>query len=287
MCIRDSQRRLRTPVNQNDYIVGAGASLFQVESFQIARPGYAFQVGDVFKPIGLVTAIGYDKPITEFELEVVETFNDSISSWSFGEMNFIDSISLLQDGSRTRFPLFLNGQLLSFEIDASNALSSAINLDAVLIIFVNGVLQTPGVAYQFNGGTSFIFTEAPDAGDDVDIFFYLGQNGVDVSVINVNETIKIGDLVRVYEHPLHALTSNQDRGRTVTELSGSDTLETDTYTGPGINDSIFRPFEWTKQKKDLYVGGIFISKNRDSLEPFVYPTAKLLEIFLLRTQQYL
>ena len=270
------QRRLSSSIRQNDYIVGAGASLFNVESFEISRPGYAFQVGDVFKPVGLVTAIGYDIPISEFQLEVVEVFNDLMSAWSFGEMNFIDSISLLQDGTRVRFPLIYNGSLLSFEIDVNNPLSGAINLDAVLMIFVNGVLQQPGIAYQFNGGTTFTFTEAPDPEDQVDIFFYLGENGVDVTLVNINETIKVGDSVRVYKHPSYTSTVDQDRNRTITEISGSDTLETDTYVGPGINEQTFRPIEWEKQKKDLFVGGTFVSKNRDSLEPFVYPTARII-----------
>ena len=47
----------------------------------------------------------------------------------------------LQDGQKTRFPLFFNGQLLSFEKDLTNATSQLIDLDAVLFVFINGVLQ--------------------------------------------------------------------------------------------------------------------------------------------------
>ena len=72
-------------------------------------------------------------------------------------LDFIDDIKLLQNGSRRRFPLFLNGQLISFEKDNNDALSSEIDLDAVLIIFVNGVIQTPKIAYQFTGGTTVLF----------------------------------------------------------------------------------------------------------------------------------
>ena len=84
---------------------------------------------------------------------------------------------------------FYNGELLSFEIDLANNLSSAINLDSVLLIFINGVLQTPGYAYQFTGGTSVIFTEAPRVNDDVDIFF-VGQKGVDVGITHCNRNLK-------------------------------------------------------------------------------------------------
>ena len=46
---------------------------------------------------------------------------------------------------------------LSFEIDEDNPESSLINLDSLLLIFINGVVQNPGEAYTFDGGTSFTF----------------------------------------------------------------------------------------------------------------------------------
>jgi len=256
--------------------VGIGSTLFVVESFQISRPGYAFQVGDVFKPIGLVTAKDYAQPLEEFKLEVVETFQDFFSAWSFGEMNYIDSISTLQNGTRTRFPLNYNGQLLSFEIDENNPLSSAINLDSVLLIFVNGVIQEPTYAYRFFGGTSFEFTEPPKASDKVDIFFYIGQNGVDISLIDINETIKIGDDVFVRKTPFYPSISDQERDRTIVDIISADTIETDLYVGAGINEQTYRPIEWIKQKVDKYIKGDVVYKIRDSLEPYVYPTAKII-----------
>jgi len=256
--------------------VGIGSTLFVVESFEVARPGHSFRVGDVMKVVGLVTAKDFAQPISEFQLEVVETFNDFFSSWSFGEMDYIDSTRLLQNGSRTRFPLYYNGQLLSFEIDPNAPLSGAIDLDAVLVIFVNGVLQQPGVAYQFNGGTSFIFTEPPKSSDKVDIFFYLGQDGVDVTLIDVNETIKIGDDVFVKKHPLYSTTQNQLRDRTIVDLLGSDSVETDIYVGTGINETTFKPFDWIKQKTDKYIKGDIVYKTRDILEPQIFPTAKII-----------
>ena len=44
----------------------------------------------------------------------LEIFNDQYSSWNFGQFDFIDSIKDLQDGSRTRFPIIYNSNLLSF-----------------------------------------------------------------------------------------------------------------------------------------------------------------------------
>ena len=193
-----------------------------------------------------------------------------------GAMDYIDDIKDYQDGVRKRFPLIYNGELLSFELDPNEPLSSAINLDAVLMIFINGVLQTPGYAYNFTGGTSFQFTRPPRKNDKVDIFFYLGQEGVDVEIIRVTETIKIGDDLFVQKHPLYQETVDQLDSRIVTKIASSKNVDTPIYTGPGINQNIFKPFSWTKQKKDFYVNGDALYKTRDSLEPRIYPTAKII-----------
>ena len=95
--------------------VGVGSTYHSVNSFSIARSGYSFRKGDVFKPVGLVTAAGLASPLSEFELTVLEVFNDNFAAWQFGELDFIDYIENYQDGLRVRFPLFYNGSILSFE----------------------------------------------------------------------------------------------------------------------------------------------------------------------------
>ena len=267
---------LNLKIGPSPSTVGIGSTLFLVESFEVSRPGYAFQIGDVFKPVGLVTAKDFSEPVSEFQLEVVETFQDYFSSWSFGEMNYIDSIETLQNGSRTRFPLYYNGQLLSFEINSNDPLSSTIDLNAVLLIFINGVIQQPGYAYNFSGGTSFEFSKPPKSYDKVDIFFYLGQNGVDVRIVDINETVKIGDDVFVGKHPFYPNTPTQTRNRTILDITGSDIIETDNYVGLGINEIDFRPIDWIKQKRDKYIKGDIVYKERDSIEPIIYPTARII-----------
>ena len=267
---------LNLKIGPSDSTVGIGSTLFLVESFEVSRSGYGFQIGDVFTPVGLVTALGYTEPLERFELVVTETFNDFFSAWSFGEMDYIDNIRFLQNGNRQRFPLYYNGELLSFEIDENDPLSTNIDLDALLLIFVNGVIQKPKYAYTFEGGTSFKFTEPPKPSDKVDIFFYVGQIGVDISLIDVNETIKIGDDVFVTKTPLHKLIPSQERQRTVVDIIGSDIIETDIYVGNGIDDTDFRPIDWYKQKVDKYIKGSIVYKTRDSLEPFIHPTAKII-----------
>ena len=119
----------------------------------------------------------------------------------------------MQNGSRKRFPLFYNDELLSFEIDKTHPLSTEIDLHSVLVIFVNGVLQTPGYSYQFDGGATFTFLEPPRAQDKVDVFFYVGQAGVDTLNVPVNETLKPGDDVRILKHPSLSDTVDQEKER--------------------------------------------------------------------------
>ena len=209
--------------------VGIGSTTFEISEFAIARPGHSFKVGDKFKPVGLVTAAHLSAPIQEFELEVTQIFSDKFSAWQFGELDFIDTIRNLQDGARKRFPLFFNGQLLSFEKDLTNSRSQLIDLNSILLIFVNGVLQKPGESYQFEGGTTFEFEEAPRAEAKVDIFFYKGQEGVDVDVADIQETVKVGDELRVFKHPV-GFTTSQEGERTINALLGAKLVETDIYT---------------------------------------------------------
>ena len=259
-----------------EHIAGTGATMFNIDTFKVVRNGYAFQVGDVLTVSGLVTAAHLTEPVADFQLEVTEVFNDFFSSWSFGELDYIDSVAGYQDGIRTRFPLYYENDLLSFELDPASDLSSAIDLDAVLVIFINGVLQKPGYAYNFTGGTSFTFSTAPKVNDKVDIFFYVGKDGVDVGITTVTETVKVGDDVFIKKHPLFQNTVDQLTSRTLTELLGSDTMETPTYTGPGINSSTFKPFDWIKQKKDKFINGDVVYKTRNSIEPLIFPTAKII-----------
>ena len=253
-------------------------ALSNVDRFEIARSGHSFSIGDKFQPVGLVTAQGLIRPRSDFELEVVETFNDYFSAWQFGQIDFIDTIKFMQDGGRRRFPLKYNGELLSFEKDDSDATSLEIDLNSVLLIFVNGVLQTPGYAYQFDGGATFTFTTAPKASDKIDIFFYTGATGIDTEQIDVLESVKPGDNVKIYKHPLHNNTTlDQERERVLVELRGSDIAETDTYTGVGITENTYKPMEWTKQKTDMVIKGDFVSKGRDTIKALVYPTAHIIQ----------
>ena len=254
---------------------GIGSTYFEVTGFNISRQGYNFQRGDVFKPVGLVTDSRLGSPLSEFKLTVLNTFTDSFAAWQFGEFDYIDSITNYQDGIRTRFPLYYNNELLSFEVQEG----SQVNLANALLIVINGVIQDPGVAYEFDGGTSFVFTTAPKAEDNVAIFFYRGTIGDDSELItDINETLKRGDSVQVLKNNSISGTISQNK-RTIFDLSFSDKFETNLYSEQGVDTENNKPLSWIKQKVDRKINGEDVYKTRDSIESLVYPTAKVIKNF--------
>ena len=251
---------------------------FEVTGFEISNQGYGFLEGDVVTVVGLVTDKNLSSPIEDFELTVLETFTDNFSYWNYGEQDYIDSIESLQDGIRTRFPLIYNGEQFSFEKNPNNEDSDAIDLNSILLIYVNTVLQVPGVSYNFNGGTSFEFTQAPLPKDRVDIYFYRGDRDNDSIIItSVSESIKPGDDLQITKNDVYNPDSRTQNIRLVTEIASSDTVRTNTYSGVGDIDSVRpRPVAWDKQKRDLFIYGQPTYKTRDSLESVVKPDASII-----------
>ncbi len=262
-------------------VTGIGSTFFTVKDFDLNNKGYNFKAGDVFKPVGLVTSrfINSSRLIDDFELTVLETYRDQYSSWNFGEFDYIDSIKDLQDNQRTRFPLYYNATLLSFELDRNHPDSSLIDLQNLLLIFINGVIQEPGEAYTFEGGTSFSFTTPPGPEDDISIFFYRGTNNVDCVQVSagssVKPTVKRGDVLQVFKTTSSGITTTQDP-RTLYAINSSDRVETNLYNGLGIDQRNFKPISWTKQKVDKKINGDIVHKTRDSIESLVYPAAKII-----------
>jgi len=255
------------------FATGTASTYFAVNNFSISRSGYSFKKGDVFTPVGLVTDRRLASPISEFKLTVLETFSDNFAAWQFGELDFIDSVKNYQDGRRVRFPLFYNGDLISFEKKNEN---SEINLANSLLIIINGVIQDPGVSYNFNGGTSFVFTEAPRPEDDIAIFFYRGTRDEDDTLVtNIFPSIERGDIVQVLKNNAVPESITQDK-RTVFDLTQSDKFETNPYSGDGITEISSGLLSWIKQKTDRVVNGEFVYKTRESILSQTYPTAKVI-----------
>ena len=256
---------------------GIGSTLFEVTGFKVVRNGYGFKPGDVVKAVGLVTAYGLTQPVSEFELTILSTFTDSFSAWQFGQMDYIDSVKTYQNGSRTRFPLYYNSQLLSFEKNASDPDSQLIDFNTLLIIFINGILQQPGVAYEFNGGTSFTFTQPPKPEDNVAIFFYRGSSD-DSTQVDVFETLKIGDSVQAFSNNNYLGITTTQEIRNIFDIPSADRIQTNNYFFQGINSQSDKQLNlsWIKQKVDKVIDGNTVSKARDSVESQVYPTARLI-----------
>ena len=254
----------------------APGSLFEVSEFKITRQGYGFEIGDVFKPVGLVTAKGLESPVKDFELTVVDVYYDTFASWQFGQLDFIDPIAPLQNGTRSVFPLRYNSELVSFEKDQTDLDSALIDLDAVLIVFLNGIIQEPRESYIFDGGSSIQFFEAPKPEDNISIFFYNGTRGVDSEQLNIAETIKIGDSVFVDRNSGIATSKAQASKRIVVDIPTADKLETNLYYNVGIDEFNYRPLNWIKQKRDLNINGDLVYKSRDSIEAMVFPTSRII-----------
>ena len=254
---------------------GIGSTLHQVTGFKIARTGYSFKNGDIFTPVGLVTDRSLVSPMSEFRLEVLDTFTDNFGSWQFGELDYIDSIRNLQDGTRTRFPLFYNNELLSFE----TATDSSIDLSICLLIMIDGVIQVPGEAYLFEGGTTFAFTAPPLPESKVDIFFYRGTRGQD-TVLNtsINQIIERGDDIQLLKNNAIRTTKSQSV-RSVFNLTSSDSIETNKYLDEGINETDFKPVDIIKQKVDKVLNGEVVHKTRDSIEGQIYPVGRVIADF--------
>ena len=123
-----------------------------------------------------------------------------------------------------------------------------------------------------------MFTEPPKAEDNVSIFFYRGS-AQDSTSINVFETIKEGDTVQVFSNNNSLGITTTQNSRTVSEITTSDKIKTNIYLEQGIDINNQKPLYWTKQKVDKIIDGEVISKARDSIEPQIYPTAKIIKNF--------
>ena len=263
---------LNIDVNANSS-TGIGSTYFAVNGFSITRSGYSFRKGDVFTPVGLVTAKDLASPISEYQFTVLDTFSDNFASWQFGELDYIDSIKNFQDGVRLIFPLNYNGSILSFEKPED----STIELENILIVIINGIIQEPGVSYIFDGGTSFSFTVPPKVEDKIDIFYYRGTRGVDdIQVNNIIPSLERGDDIRIFKNDTIAETITQNQ-RTIFDVSFSDKFETNLYVDQGVDEVNLKPMSWTKQKTDRRINGEFVYKTRQSIISQIYPTAKIIK----------
>ena len=259
--------------------VGAASSII---SFQITNFGYNYKIDDVLKieeggQAGILTDA--NKVVKDFELTVLDTFNDSFSGFTFGELEKLNSFEDQFDGVRRSFNLTKTIGAAETLITLRSAKGSPIRVEDNCLIFLNDILQVPFESYVFNGGSQVTFSEAPKSDDKVRIYYYRGSDH-DVVDVDILETVKTGDNLTINKYPDIGLDDVfQQEPRTVTGITTSDSVTTNTYIDAGITTvrTLQRPVTWKKQISDVVVNNIGIGKDRVELEPGIRPTAYLIK----------
>jgi len=252
-------------------VVGQGSS---VVDFEIINFGYGYGQNETLT-IGIGGTVGIPTNSSlayeEFQLTVDRTYSDSFSGWSIGNLLVLDQLDNLFDGIKRSFQITVNGLPRSIK----SKTGSNINVQSTLLVFINDILQVPGEGYTFKGGSYIDFSEAPKNGDKSKILFYQGTSDIDVISIDVLETIKPGDLIRLNDDNI----SYKQNERLVTSIVSIDTLETNSYSGPGISvdPNYARPVIWCKQTEDLFINGKEITKDRVLYEPLIYPNTRIIQ----------
>ena len=259
--------------------VGSASSII---SFQITNFGYNYKIDDVLKieeggQAGILTDA--NKVVKDFELTVLDTFNDSFSGFTFGELEKLNSFEDLFDGTRRSFNLTKTIGAAETLITLRAAKGSPIRVEDNCLIFLNDILQVPFESYVFNGGSQVTFSEAPKADDKVRIYYYRGSEH-DVIEVDILETVKTGDKLTINKYPDIGLDDVfQQDPRTITGITTSDAVTTNTYIDAGITTvrTLERPVTWKKQISDVVVNNIGIGKDRVELEPGIRPTAYIVK----------
>jgi len=256
-------------------VVGQGSSVID---FEIKNTGRGYGISEILTvPIGGPTGIPTDptKPFSEFKVTIQNTFTDEFTGWSIGALQVLDNIESLFDGATTTFPLRVAGNLVSIR----SSRGSKINVQDVLLIFVNDILQVPGKGYTFAGGSIITFTEAPKVGDTCKILFYKGSGDSDVVFRNIIETVKVGDeLTLGYDSDSGQTSVLQEDSRSVTSIDSTDIASTIPYFGPGNteDESLLRPVTWCRQTEDKIINEKEVGKDRELYEPVIVPFAYII-----------
>ena len=252
-------------------VVGQGSSVID---FEITNLGHGYGQGEILT-IGVGGTVGIPTdtslPFGEFQITIDRTYSDSFAGWSLGSLLVIDPLDSLFDGITVSFPIKVDGNQKTIRAKTG----SPIDVEATLLVFINDILQVPGQGYIFNGGSFITFTEAPKSGDTSKILFYQGTSSVDVVDVDILETIKVGDEVRLNDDNI----AFKEDGRVVFRINSSDSIDTNVYPGPGISldQNYERPLIWCRQTEDKFIDGSPVAKDRILYEPLIYPTSNIIQ----------
>jgi len=257
-------------------VVGQGSSVID---FTIINTGYGYGVGETLTvetggTTGIPTTSSTD--FSEFQLSIQEIDTDKFTGWSVGQLQVLDDVSNLFNGTRVTFPIQYAGETIS--ILASPG--SNIKIQDTLLVFINDILQVPGKGYLFKGGSTITFTEAPKVGDSLKLVFYRGTGSVDVIDREILETVKIGDTLQIgYDPYINQPSYYQEDERLVTDITSSNVVDTNPYYGPGnVDDSnLLRPVTWCLQTEDKFVNSKVVTKDRLLYEPLINPSSYIIK----------
>ena len=258
-----------------DIVVGQGSSVID---FELNNTGYGYGNGQILTvAVGGTTGIPTTTSFSgnEFQLTIDEVSTDKFSGWSVGTLQVLDSIESLIDGVRKDFQLKENGAITSIV----SSPGSKINVQDVLLVFVNTILQVPGQGYTFEGGSTITFTEALKIGDKVTILFYKGNGDSDVIFRDVIETVKKGDTLQLKHNAGDQPASLEEDVRSVFTVLSTGNVETNPYYGPGnTNDvTLERPVTWCRQTEDKIIDEVPTGKDRELYEPVINPSAYIIK----------
>lgn len=254
-----------------DVVVGQGSSVI---SFNIKNYGYSYSPGDVLTiETGGLTGIPSDlsKPFEDFYINIIDVVRDKFSGWYVGGLKLLDDISLEFDGERKTFFLKDNGNIFSI----LSKKGSNIDLKSLILIVLNDVIQVPEQSYTFSGGSRITFKEPPKKGNSCSILFYRGTDGIDVVDVDIEDTVKIGDTLKIVGNTIKLI----EKERLVQDILSPNSVETNTYSSEGIsqNFELLRPVTWCKQREDININGNSVTKNRREYESRINPTCNLLK----------
>ena len=259
-----------------DIVVGQGSSVID---FELSNLGYGYGQGETLTvaiggTVGIPTVS--NSTFREFKISVDKTYSDKFSGWSIGQLQVLDDFNTLFDGVRKTFQITLGGQVLSIR----SAKGSNIDIKSTLLIFINGVLQIPGIGYYFDGGSLITFSDSPKSGDTSKILFYKGTGSVDVIDKDILETVKIGDELTIgYDPSLNQSSFLQEDSRSVIDITAIDTVDTNVYYGPGntTDEKLLRPVTWCRQTEDKIINEKEVAKDRNLYEPLIYPVTNIIQ----------
>ena len=245
-----------------DVQVSLGSSVL---NFDIINSGYGYKVGEILTiPEGGITGIPTNSTVgagfSEFRINVNRVDSDKMTGWRFGDLDVFDKLDESFDGETKVFGMKKNGTPASIR----SAKGSLIDVKQTILVFLNDVLQEPGIAYEFDGGSNITFIEAPKVGDTCSILFYRGTGGVDVISRDIIESIKPGDSVRIKADDDQNRLKFDQNVRIVSGITTADTFLTTPYNGAGLTTdrTIKRPMVWCKQQDDLFIDNKAVTKDR-------------------------